>query len=188
LLELDPGKIDERVVSSRLIDLPSGLRLLVGPQSVAEHRDIEPQQVETIISIIASMVDYAILDLPCYPSSANQAAIRRCDLVALVVEPESTALASGIVVVEQMRSWGLHGDRVGVIVVNRTTLPTPLKIDQFRAGLGHEVIGVIPTGSEAISAAQRAGLPVVLYRPDSDTSKAFVEITKRISASTGWIA
>lgn len=187
LLGLDPGKIDERVVSSYLIDLSSGLRLLVGPQSVAEHQDIEPQRVETIINIIASMVDYAILDLPCYPSDANQAAIRRCDLVALVVEPESTALASGIVAVEQMRSWGLHGDRVGVIVVNRTTLPMPIKPDQFRAGLGHEVIGVIPTGSEAISAAQRVGLPVVLYRPDSDTSKAFIEITKRISASTGWV-
>ena len=187
LLELDPGKIDERVVSSRLIDLPSGLRLLVGPQSVAEHRDIEPQRVETIINIIASMVDYVILDLPSIPSDANQAALRCCDLVALVVEPESTALASGIVAVEQMRSWGLHGDRVGVIIVIRTSLPAPIKPDQFRAGLEHEVIGVIPTGSEAIAAAQRAGLPVVLYRPDSDTSRAFVEITKRISASTGWV-
>ncbi len=187
LLELDPGKIGEREVSSHLIDLPSGLRLLVGPQSVAEHRVIEPLQVETIINIIASMVDYVILDLPCYPSDANQAAIRRCDLVALVVEPESTALATGIIAVEQMRSWGLHGDRVGVIVVNRTALPAPIKLDQFRAGLGCEVIGVIPTGSEVISAAQRAGLPVVLYRPDSDTSRAFIEITKRISASTGWV-
>jgi len=160
---------------------------LVGPQSVAESRDIEPQQVEMIIKLIASMVDYTILDLPCYPSVANQASIRRCDLVALVVEPESTALASGIVAVEQMRSWGLHGDRVGVIVVNRTSLPAPIKLDQFRADLGHEVIGVIPTGSEVISAAQRAGLPVVLYRPDSDTSRAFIEIIKRISVSTGWI-
>ena len=180
LLELDPGKIDERVVSSHLIALPSGLRLLVGPQSAAEHRDIEPQRVETIINIIASMVDYAILDLPSIPSDANQAALRRCDFVALVVEPESTTLASGIVAVEQMRLWGLHGDRVGVIIVNRTSLPAPIKPDQFRTGLEHEVIGVIPTGSEAIGAAQRAGLPVVLYRPDSDTSGAFVEIIKRI--------
>ena len=95
LLELDPGKINEHEVSLHLIDLPSGLKLLVGPQSVAEYREIEPQQVETIIKIIASMVDYVILDLPCYPSDANQAAIRRCDLVALVIEPESTALAVG---------------------------------------------------------------------------------------------
>ncbi len=123
LLELDPGKIGERDVSSHLIDLPSGLRLLVGPQSVAENREIEPKQVEMILNTIASMVDYVILDLPCYPSVANQVSMQRCDLVTLVVEPESTALASGIVAVEQMRAWGLQGDRIGVIVVNRTPCP-----------------------------------------------------------------
>src|SRR4030043_1452990 len=78
LLEHDPGKINEHLVSLHLAVLPSGLKLLIGPQSVAEYRGIEPQHVETIIQIIASMVDYAILDLPCYPSDANQEAIRCC--------------------------------------------------------------------------------------------------------------
>jgi DNA-binding response OmpR family regulator len=187
LLALDPGKIDEREVSSHLINLPSGLRLLVGPQSVAEYRGIEPQQVETMIQVIASMVDNVILDLPCYPSDANQAAVRRCDLVALVVEPESTALASGIVAVEQMRSWGVHGNRLGVIIVNRAPLVTPIKLDQIRTTLGHEVIGVIPTAAEALITSRRAGLPVILYQPFSDVSKAYIEITKRISASAGWV-
>jgi DNA-binding response OmpR family regulator len=187
LLELDPGNIVERDIWLHLIDLPSGLRLLVGPQIVAEYRWIEPPHVDKIISILTSMADCTILYLPCNPSSANQAAIRRCDLVALVVEPESTALASGILAIEQMRSWGVYGDRVGVIVVNHAPLTTPIKIDQFRTVLGHQVIGVIPIASDAITAAQRAGLPVVLHRPDSDASTAFVDITKRISAVTGWI-
>jgi pilus assembly protein CpaE len=187
LLEHDPGKLDEHEVSWRLADLPSGLRLLVGPQSVAEYRGIEPQQVETIIQIIASMVDYTILDLPCYPSDANQAAIRCCDLVALVIEPESTALVSGIVAVDQLRSWGVYGNRLGIIVVNRAPLVIPIKLDQFKSELGNEIIGVIPTAAEALIASQRVGLPIILYQPTSDVSKAYVEITKRISASTGWI-
>jgi DNA-binding response OmpR family regulator len=187
LLAIDPGKIGEREVSSHLINLPSGLRLLVGPQCVAEYRGIEPQQVENIISIFTSMVDYVILDLPCYPSDANQAAIRLCDLVALVVEPESTALASGIVAVEQMKSWGVQGNCVGVVVVNRAPLAISIKLDQLRTALGHEVIGVIPTANDALIASQRAGLPVILYQPNSDASKAYVEIIKRISASAGWV-
>jgi DNA-binding response OmpR family regulator len=187
LLEHDPVKIDAHEVSLHLADLPSGLRLLVGPQSVAEYRVIEPQQVEAIIQIIASMVDYTILDLPYYPSDINQAAIRRCDLVALVVEPESTALASGIVAVDQLRSWGVYGNRLGIIVVNRIPLVNPIKLDQLKTGLGHEIIGVIPTAAEALIASQRAGLPIILFQPSNDVSKAYVDITKKISPFTGWI-
>jgi MinD-like ATPase involved in chromosome partitioning or flagellar assembly len=167
--------------------LPSGLKLLVGPQSVAEYRGIEPQQVETIIQIIASMVDYAILDLPCYPSDANQAAIRSCDLVALVVEPESTALASGIVAIDLLKSWGVYGDRLGIIIVNRAPFVIPIKLDQFKTALGHEIIGVIPSAADALFSSQLAGLPIILYQPSSDATKTYIDITKRISATTGWV-
>ena len=187
LLVHDPGKINEQLVSLHLAVLPSGLKLLVGPQSVAEYRGIEPQHVEKIIQIITSMVDYAILDLPCFPSDANQAAIRCCDLVALVVEPESTSLASGIVAVDLLRSWGVYGDRLGIIVVNRTSFVIPIKLDQFKTALGHEIIGVIPTAADALFSSQLAGLPIILFQPSSDVTKTFVEITKKISATTGWV-
>jgi len=184
LLALDPSKIDERGVNSHLINLQSGLRLLVGPQCVSEYRGIEPQQVEKIISTISTMVDYVILDLPCHPSAANKAALQRCDLVIFVIEPESMALASGIIALDLLKSWGIHGNRVGVIVVNRAPLVISIKLDQLKAALSHEIIGVIPTAAEALIASQRAGLPVLLYQSGSDVSKAFVEITKKISAST----
>jgi DNA-binding response OmpR family regulator len=187
LLEIDPDKINEHVVSTHLIGLPSGLKILVGPQSASEYRRIEPQQVDTMIHVFASLVDFVILDLPCYYSDANEAAIRCCDLAALVVEPESTALASGIVAVEQMKSWGVYGNRLGIILVNRVPLVTPIKIDQIRVSLGHEVIGVIPSAAESLIASQRAGLPMILFQPNSDASKAYTEITKRISSSTGWV-
>jgi MinD-like ATPase involved in chromosome partitioning or flagellar assembly len=53
--------------------------------------------------------------------------------------------------------------------------------------LGNEIIGVIPTAAEALIAAQRVGLPIMLYQPNSAAAKAFVEVTKKISACTGWI-
>jgi DNA-binding response OmpR family regulator len=187
LLEYDPVKINEHVVSLHLIGLPSGLKILVGPQSASEYRRIEPELVDTIIQVIASMVDYVILDLPCYYSDANQAMIRRCDLAALVIEPETTALASGIAAVDQMRSCGVYGNRLGVIVVNRAQTAISIKLDQMRTALGQEVIGVIPTAADALTASQRIGMPLLLSQPNSDASKAYVEITKKISASTGWV-
>jgi len=187
LHELNQEIIDEHEVSLHLINLPSGLCLLVGPQDVAEYRGIQPQKIEKVIEIISSMADYTILDLACYPSNINQTAIRCCDLVALIVEPESTALASGIVAVDQLRSWGVYGNRLGIIVVNRTPLVNPLKLDQLKTALGYEIIGVIPSAAEALIASQRAGLPITLFQPIGDVSKAYSDITKKISVSTGWM-
>jgi DNA-binding response OmpR family regulator len=187
LLELDLEKITEQQVGIYLAALPSGLRLLVGPQSVSEYRAVHYQKVEKIIQILNSMADYTILDLSCYPSDFNQVAIRQCDLVALVVEPESTALESGIIAIDLLRSWGVYGNRLGVIVVNRTPLVNPVKIDVLKTALGHEIIGVIPAAAEALIASQRAGFPVILSQPKSDVSKAYVDITKSISEHSGWI-
>jgi DNA-binding response OmpR family regulator len=187
LLELDPGTIGEREVSLNLTTLPWGLRLLVGPQSVAESREIDPQHLDRIIKVIASMVDYLILDLPYFPSSANQAAIQSCDLVAIVIEPLSSAMVAGNIAVEQMRSWGVQGRCLGVIVVNRAPYLTPIKLDLIGAQLGTEVIGVIPSASDGFIAAQQAGLPIVIYRPACDAARAFTEITKKISQVEGWV-
>jgi DNA-binding response OmpR family regulator len=187
LLELDPSKIDEREVSLNLTALPWGLRLLVGPQHVAESREIEPQHLERIIKVIASMADYVILDLPYFPSSGNQAAVRSCDLVAIILEPLSSAMVSGSIAVEQLRSWGVQGRCLGVIVVNRAPYATPIKLDHIGAQLGTEVIAVIPAASDVFISAQQAGLPIVVYRPASDAARAFIEMTKKISSVEGWM-
>jgi DNA-binding response OmpR family regulator len=186
LLDLEPGKIGDREVNLNLTSLPWGLKLLVGPQSVAEYREIEPHHLERIIKIIASTADYVILDLPSYPSSANQAAIQCCDLVGIIIEPLASAMVSGSIVVEQLRSWGVQGRCLGIIVVNRAPYLTPIKLDRIGAQLGTEVIGVIPTASDVFIYAQQAGLPAVIFRPESDAARAFIEITKKISSVEGW--
>jgi pilus assembly protein CpaE len=187
LLEINLEKIDEREVSLNLTNLPWGLRLLVGPQHVTESREIEPQHLERIIKVLASMADYVILDLPCFSSSANHTAIQNCDLVAIVIEPLSSSMVSGSIAVEQMRSWGFQGRCLGLIVVHRAPYVTPIKIEYIGAQLGTEVIGVIPSASDAFISAQQAGLPVVIFRSACDATRAFTEITKKISSIEGWV-
>jgi DNA-binding response OmpR family regulator len=185
LLALDPGKINEREVNLHLTTLPFGLRILVGPQCVSDYRCIESQQVENIISILISMVDYVVLDLPCYPSAANQTALRQCDLIALVLEPEITTLASSLKMLEQMKFWGVYGNHVGVIVVNRVPLTIPVKLDQLRSTLACDLFGVIPSAAEALIIAQRVGIPIFLHQPESGISKAISETMRKISEITG---
>ncbi|OGO27593.1 MAG: hypothetical protein A2136_06350 [Chloroflexi bacterium RBG_16_54_11] len=182
----DLEHMQARNIYPHLVELPSGLKLLTGPQKVADYRELEPQRMEAFFQIITPIFDYVILDISCHPDGASQAAIQQCGYVALVVEPESTSLAAGIRIADQLNTWGVKAGKFGIIVVNRAPLVVPLKVDQIKTQLGHDIIGVVPNGCDVFVAAQNAGLPVITYRPGGDITRVFSEITKKISDAPVW--
>jgi len=182
LLELGPERINERELGMRLSNLPSGLRVLFGPQKADEFTDIEPDQAEAVIEGLARMADYTIIDLPYHPSSASQAAIQHCDFVALVVEPELTCVMSGKVTLELLRSWGVGVGLVGAVVVRRVMAARAMKLSEIRARLGCEIAGVVPPAVESCVVAQERGIPLVLYQPDNTAAISLTEIATRLAA------
>ncbi len=181
LLEYAPKKIDEREVEMRLINRTSGLRILASPQKVEDYREIEPEQAEAIIDTLSTLADYVVLDLPCSPSAANQAAIKRCDRIAVVIEPEPSCLASAAILLKLLASWGIMGQAIGVVVVNRVPLSLPIKIGDIEKTLGQEIFGVIPPSADALMAAQRVGMPVVTYHHEGFTASSLIETAKKLT-------
>ena len=182
LLKLSPDKISEQQVDTYMIKLHSGLRILVGPQNVAEYQEIEPQQAEAIIDILASMKDFVFLDLPCHPCKANRAAIQRCNLVVLVVEAEPTSVASAEVALNLLKSWGIVRQNIRLVIVNRVSYMNPIKVSDISSQLGCEILGIIFPMSDNLIWAQRKGLPLVLSNSSSDSTSAFHDIAKKIAA------
>jgi CheY-like chemotaxis protein/MinD-like ATPase involved in chromosome partitioning or flagellar assembly len=182
LPELDPERSNERELSKRLFSYQFGFRILFGPQKAEEFKQIEPDQAKAVIEGLAGMADYTIIDLPCYASDANQAAIRCCDFVALVVEPELTCVMSGKVALELLRLWGVSGGLVGAVVVNRTMVARAMKLREIRSQLGCEIVGVVPPATEACIAAQERGVPLVIYQPDSTVAVNLTETANRLVA------
>ena len=181
-MNLIPGALasGKRDLNRLLVSFPSGLGVLFGPQKADEFREIEPAQVEAIVKGLAGMADYTIIDLPCHPSSANQAAIRHCDFVVLVVEPEPTCMVAGKVALELLESWGVGGGLVGALVVSRGMLAVELR--EVGSRLGCETVGVVPYAAEAVIAAQERGAPLVIFRPDSAAAINLTEIAGRLAA------
>jgi DNA-binding response OmpR family regulator len=182
LPELDPEQTNERELSKRLFSSPFGLRVLFGPQKVDEFKEIEPDQAEAVIEGLAGMADYIVIDLPCSASSASQAAVRCCDYVALVVAPELTCVMSGKVTLELLKSWGVSGGLVGVVVVNRAMVARAMKLREIRSRLGCEIVGVVPPAIEACIAAQERGVPLAIYQPNSTVAVNLTEMANRLVA------
>jgi len=182
LLELDPGQIDARALRARLVQLARGPRVLYGPQMVEDFKEIAPEQARAIVEGLSRAADYTIIDLPCVPSQATEAAVKLCDFVALVLEAEPACLSAAKVGLKLLQSWGAGGGQVGAIVINRTVSPFGLKPAVIKSELGCEIIGVIPTATEACARAQRLGVPLVDSQPDHAAAMNLTEIANRLAA------
>jgi pilus assembly protein CpaE len=181
LLDLEPEAIGERELALRLANHPSGLRLLFGPQHVAQYGDLRPEQADAVLDGLSRLADYVVVDLPAYPSPANRAATRHCEVVTLVLEPVLSCVKAAQVTLDLLKTWGVGGGVVHGVVVNRVGWSTPLSADEITAQLGCEVLGSVPPAAEACLAAERMSVPLVAAQPESVASGNLRELAGRLA-------
>jgi Flp pilus assembly CpaE family ATPase len=183
LLQLPPERIDEREVAARLCKGPAELRILFGPQKGDEFKEIEPGQAEAVVQGLSRMAEHVLLDLPCQPSAATQAAARLCQFIALVSEREPTSVLCGKVTLDLLQSWGLGGTLVGAVVVARMASATPMKVPELQTQLGCDVVGLLPPAADACLRALGSGHPLVVSEPDHLLSAGLLTLANRLAAS-----
>ena len=184
LLELPPEETDERAVATRLVSLPYGPRLLFGPQKVSEYKEIVPEKMPTIIQAMSKLADVVLLDIPALPSMATRAAIRECDFVALLIEPQPVCIAAGKVALETLSAWKVAGHQVGVIVVNQRPASLGIRMQEIKAQLNCNIIGLVPGAVDACMLAQRLGSPFVISQPEIAPSIALRDIANRLTSDS----
>jgi len=181
LLKLPPERIGQSEIGNVLCKGPAELRILFGPQLEEEFVSLEAGTAESIVSTLARMADFVILDLPSVLNAGSQGAVPLCHFIALVTEREPCSIASAKVLCEQLQHWKVGGHLVGTIVVNRTIHPITPDFQRIRNEIGSEIVGIIPSAPAACLKAQEDGVPLVLSQPQQDVSTSLSEITKNLA-------
>ena len=142
LMKLDREKITQREIEQSLIRLPSGLRLLLGAQRAEEFKELDVEKTDVVVqALAAAMGQYVILDLPGQVTAANQAAIKHCDFITVVVDRTPSAVTAGKLMVDLLVSWGVIPVRIGVMVVNRQPMPIAIDIAELLTITGCPLMG-----------------------------------------------
>lgn len=183
LLDLNPNQIGVKELDATLCQGQAGLRILFGPQEVNESKEIDPLAAQAIVKGLSQMVDTLVLDLPCQPSPATEAAVRLSSFIAVVVEREPTAVAAGKTMVAQLQQWGEGGGIIGAMVVNRTIYPVPVEFGEIQAGMGCPVVGVVPWAATACLRAIREGAPLVVGQRENEAAFAFSDMAAKLAAN-----
>lgn len=184
LFDLMPSQIDERAVNARMFSTSFGVKVLFGPQRVEEFREPPAETIRATIKQLAAMAEYVVLDIQSGDSPAIEATLRACDLVSVVLEPETTCIQAARVALELLRSWGISGNLVSAVVSNRSGMTTGANLREIRTQLGCEIVGVVPFASEACTAALTQGVPLAVWRPDNIAAMTLKEMAARLTSAT----
>jgi Flp pilus assembly CpaE family ATPase len=181
LMNLEKDQIGAREVERCLVKLPSGLGLLLGPQRVEDFKELEPDKTDALVRALAGLGSYVVLDLQSHPSAAIQTAVKHCDFVVVVIDRTPACVVAGKVTVDLLQQLGVIPVRIGVVVVNRQPLPISVDVAEVLNTMSCQLVGVVPTATDACSEAQRVGTPMVLSDPQGTASGALIEMAERLA-------
>ncbi|HEV2426453.1 MAG TPA: response regulator [Terriglobia bacterium] len=180
LLALEPDQINEGEINSCLTKLPSGLQVLFGPQAIREFKPVEAARAEALLSGLAGLADFIVIDLPAAFPAASQAAARYAHFAGLLVDADPGTVAAAKVTLEQMCSAGASRSLLKAVVVDHSPLEHGLRVNDIASQLDCRIFGTVPQAAELCMRSQRAGSPFVLSEPNSIASVAIYEMAYKL--------
>jgi pilus assembly protein CpaE len=158
-----------------------GMKLLFGPRTLEQCGEIAPDSSKALPATLSTMADFVVLDLPPSLSEANRTAIANSDSLLLVVERDPFSVGAGKQVLDAVRSWNVMPPSAAAVVVNRASVGTPIDVSDIETKLAVPVIGLVPPAPDLCIAAQRAGVPLVLFEPESLAALAMSALADRVA-------
>ncbi len=171
LLEVLNGAAD---IQSAIYTIQMGLNVLPCGSSLQALRDINIDKLGDVISDLKkSDFDYVILDVPAGLSKFSILPMTYSDEVLIIVNPEPASIADA----QKVKAVAaLAGINVSGIIVNKYKKSI---YSDVGVKLGLPVTGIIPE-DEAIIKARDTRKPLIILKPKSPSSKAIMEIAKKI--------
>jgi Flp pilus assembly CpaE family ATPase len=182
LLQLPPEGVTEAEVAARLIEFPWGMKVLFGPQGVGEVQPIKAAHVEALLQKLVALADFVVVDLPDATSAASQAVARRAKFASLVVNNDPISVTCGARILQQLCTAGVSRPLLNAVLVNRTAATHGVQLEEIAAQLECGILGVIVPATEVCLLAEKAGVPLVVFRPDHVASQILGEFVERLLA------
>jgi len=173
-----PSAISRTAVSAALAEVAPNLKVLCWARKTAGCVPLEADQTEALLAAAGKLAEYVVLDLPPYPCAASQAAAANSFATVLVTERDPHCIAFGRQAISMLQDWGISGNRLGAVVVNRS-LSDGIPLAQVAAQLGCGLLGMVPPAPSGM--AYFRNLPITMSRPEITAAQNLTDISKRLT-------
>jgi MinD-like ATPase involved in chromosome partitioning or flagellar assembly len=184
LVEFLSGNIADMTrqkVKEELFVHETGLRLLFGsvqPKDTALASALAP--METLVNRLSYLTPYLVLDLGAGLTPLAQKLAASCNLLFVVAEPVTNALAHSKMLIDDLVDLGISKANIQVVVVNRIRSDTQLSMSQMENQLGQTPVVAITPAPELIYIATRMKTIAIVSDTDSLTAKQFTKLAAAV--------
>ncbi len=179
LLSQPAKDVTRRMIELELASHPSGLRVLPGqiaPMGAAAA--LTPEHMQVVLDQLGGMCDWLVLDLGMGLPDATRCALKRCDHVVLVTEPDAITMR----LVEELlnllvRDVGVERYNVSAVVVNRAAATEITALANLEDELGISISGIVSMNADLVREATRRGVAVIDAYPNSPVGNQLARVT-----------
>lgn len=181
MLRGTPMELTREKVQSSLVTHSSGLKILAASDN---PRDVDlstrAENFETLVSRLASLARFVVLDLGSGLSAAVQKALPLCKEQIVVLEGMPNSIQHTRVLLNELADLKVDPKTVSVVLNNRQRSDTQIPWAQAQERLGHPIATTLTPMPELFTQALRLHTPAVLAQPGNMVSQQIIKLADTI--------
>ncbi len=159
-------------VRESLVHHVSGMKLLLASDRPRDtHLINQTANYETIVSRLAGLARFIVLDLGVGLQPFAEKILRQCDETLIILEGVPNTIIHTKALIDDIAALGAHKKNINVVLNNRIRSDTQLPASQVQTKLDHEIISTLTPAPELFVQATRVQTPAVLCQPESLTAR-----------------
>ncbi len=176
-----PADLTRDRVREALTSHSSGLKFLLASDRPRDmHLINQTANYETIISHLAGLARFVVLDLSVGIQPFAQRVLPFCDELLIVLEGAPNIITHTHLLIDDIESMGVNKKKIHVVLNNRTRTDAQVPSSQVFGQLEHEILGTLTPAPELFAQATRMKTPAILCQPDSLTARQVVKLVEFI--------
>jgi pilus assembly protein CpaE len=165
------SELDPILIRDVVIEHASGLKLLLGPNSMQVAQGVRPDDLYTMALSIQKMYPFFIID---GGHTISENVVTLLDLayeIILVINPDLASLKDTREFFEVCKTLAYSKEKVQV-VLNRANMPGAIRVSEIESALGAKLFAKIPNQEAEVLRSINRGVPLLYDNPKSKVSKA----------------
>ncbi|MGZ6967722.1 MAG: AAA family ATPase [Acidimicrobiia bacterium] len=172
-----PLAVDPTTVKIFLTASDDGLYALCAPDTPVDADAINPQQVQHVVSLLASEFRYVVIDTGSGLDEATLSVLKLCSDVILLTSTDVPSVRATRKEVEMLDLLGIT-EPTRHFVVNRADARVGLPVSEVEATVGMEAVVTIPS-SRAVPISVNQGTPILVADRRSTAGDAMSQLVSR---------
>jgi len=163
-----------------LADSVFGLRLLCPTALTGGSQSFGAEHIRALMSVARRSFQIVVLDLPPAVDESIEEVLKFSDSITVMIDRESSSIHCGTALLGHIRGLISRANKLGIAIVDRTSLEPPLPLADIKAQLKIHPLAMIPSAAPVIALAHSARTPLALLYPSDPFSLAHIELADRL--------